>query len=182
MIIPLSIANATLRPVRESDAADVQLCCNDWQLAVDLGNGVFPHPYTLDHAKEFIAFADKPSKEPLSHLCIALEDRLVGMMGIVSEIDAFKAHAEVGYWVGKQARGKGLAAAALDAFSAYAFNAFPQLNRLEALSFDYNTPSRRVLEKAGYTQEAVLKGRARTREGRIVDDVMFARLRPAVHA
>lgn len=177
MILQLPLPNATLRPVRESDAADVALCCNDWQLAVDLGNSAFPHPYTLQHAQEFIAFAGKP-EGALLHLCVTLHDRLVGMMGIVSEPQGDSAHAEVGYWIGAQARGQGLASAGLEAFSTYAFAAFPQLNRLEALTFDYNTASQRVLEKAGYTREAVLKGRARLRDGRIVDDVMFARLRP----
>lgn len=177
MEIALSIPNATLRPVRESDAADVALCCNDAQLAIDLG-GPFPHPYTLEHAKEFVAMASKPKDGHFMHLCVALNDRLVGMMGIVSEPGGTKAYAEVGYWTGAHVRKQGLAVAGLNAFGQYVFDTFPDINRLEALSFDYNIASQRVLEKAGYTREAVLKGRARLRNGELADDVMYARFRP----
>lgn len=175
MQIALSIPNATLRPVRMDDAADIALCCHDLQLATDVG-GAFPHPYTLENGQQFAALPSHALAKPL-HLCVTLNNRLVGMMGIVSELGGTKAYAAVGYWMGKHARGQGLAAAGLDAFSQYAFKSFTDINRLEALVFDYNIASMRVLEKAGYMREAVLKGRARTREGNIVDDVMFARLR-----
>ena len=176
MEIRLPQQNAILRPVRESDAADVAHCCNDLQLAIDVGNPAFPHPYTLEHGKEFAAMASQP-KGTFLHLCIAVNDKLVGMMGIVSDPTEHSAHAEVGYWVGAQARGQGLAAAGLDAFSQYAFITFPQLNRLEAISFDYNTASQRVLEKAGFTREAELKGRIFA-GGHVLDEIIYARHKP----
>jgi len=53
----------------------------------------------------------------------------------------------------------------------------PELERLFALPYADNLASRRVLEKAGYTLDAVLK-RGAIRKGVIVDQALYSFLRP----
>ena len=62
----------------------------------------------------------------------------------------------VGYWIGQQYAGRGLATAAVKALTGYAFGDLG-LHRVEAACVPGNEASRRVLEKAGFA----LEGRAR---------------------
>lgn len=64
--------------------------------------------------------------------------------------------AEVGYWLGESVWGRGLAASALRGISDYGFANF-NLTRIYALPFADNLPSRRVLEKAGFVFEGILR-------------------------
>jgi RimJ/RimL family protein N-acetyltransferase len=61
--------------------------------------------------------------------------------------------------------------------SKWAFETKPELERLFALPFAANGASRRVLEKAGYGLEAVLK-RGAVKEGKVVDLALYSLLRP----
>jgi RimJ/RimL family protein N-acetyltransferase len=69
----------------------------------------------------------------------------------------------------------GIASAAVVEMPRYAFAEFP-LERLEAMVFEWNPASRRVLEKAGYTLEARL-ARSIVKDGRIGDGFLYALLR-----
>jgi hypothetical protein len=83
--------------------------------------------------------------------------------------------ATIGYWLGEAYWGRGIAAEALRAVTEHAFANF-DFQRLEAYVFEWNVPSTRVLEKAGYTREARLRKRV-TKEGRTVDCFLYARIR-----
>ena len=83
--------------------------------------------------------------------------------------------AEIGYWVGEPFWGKGIATAAAIRATEYGF-ATLGLVRIQAMVFEWNTASARVLEKAGY----VLEGRMRRsiiKDGRIADSLLYARIR-----
>jgi [ribosomal protein S5]-alanine N-acetyltransferase len=60
--------------------------------------------------------------------------------------------ASLGYWAGKAFTGQGYITAAVRACVRYAFEDL-DLHRVEAACQPDNMPSRRVLEKAGFTQE-----------------------------
>src|SRR5207249_242386 len=57
--------------------------------------------------------------------------------------------AEVGYWVGAEARGRGVATAATRAAVRWAFDAAPGLERMQLRAAVDNAASNRVAEKAG---------------------------------
>ncbi len=63
--------------------------------------------------------------------------------------------------------------AALKALTEYAFNEF-NLTRVYALPFSQNASSARVLEKAGYVFEGVLR-RSAIKDGEIIDQLVYAR-------
>lgn len=62
----------------------------------------------------------------------------------------------IGYWLGQRNAGKGLMVDALELLSRHAFETI-RLHRVEAACIPGNTRSVRVLEKAGFTREGLLR-------------------------
>jgi len=95
--------------------------------------------------------------------------------------------AETGYWVKREARGHGVATAALRLMIAYAFEQVG-VERLELMAETPNVASQRLAEKLGFRREGVARSYLASRgerdcdlvdpaHGRI-DQVVFALLRP----
>jgi RimJ/RimL family protein N-acetyltransferase len=86
--------------------------------------------------------------------------------------------AEVGYWVAEEARGRGVATGATRLAAEWAFEADPELARLQLRADRENVASNRVAEKAGFTREGVLRAqRYNARLARRSDFVMWSLLR-----
>ncbi len=68
--------------------------------------------------------------------------------------------------------GKGIATAAVRALSTYGFKEL-SLTRIFAVPLINSTASMRVLEKAGYVREGVLR-RSAIKEGIVLDQVLYA--------
>ncbi|MER2535744.1 MAG: GNAT family protein [Rhizobiaceae bacterium] len=62
----------------------------------------------------------------------------------------------IGYWIGERFAGQGYMSEALDLLSAYAFDRLA-LHRIEAACIPDNARSIRVLEKAGFQREGLLR-------------------------
>ena len=84
--------------------------------------------------------------------------------------------ASIGYWLAEPFWGRGFATSAAKAVSAYAFQTFEDLQRLQATVFEWNAASARVLEKSGYTFEARMR-KSLYKDGRLADTLLYARLR-----
>ena len=82
--------------------------------------------------------------------------------------------AQVGYWVRREARGRGVATAALRLAAGYAFEA-RGVGRLQLTTHPANRASQRVARRAGFTREGTLRGWLLTPDGRR-DSVMFSLL------
>jgi RimJ/RimL family protein N-acetyltransferase len=82
--------------------------------------------------------------------------------------------AEVGYWVGRQARGRGVATTALNAVVEWAF-ATLAVRRVELHAAVENQASRKVAERAGFQQEGISRAWRLVR-GTPTDFVLYARL------
>jgi RimJ/RimL family protein N-acetyltransferase len=87
-----------------------------------------------------------------------------------------EAKAEIGYWLTADARGKGIATAAIKLLTGYGFETIG-FHRIEALVVESNTPSLRVLSNAGYLQEGVLRDKSCCGDGTRENMVLFAALR-----
>jgi RimJ/RimL family protein N-acetyltransferase len=81
--------------------------------------------------------------------------------------------AQMAYWLLHHARGKGVATRAARALAEFGFGL--GLERIEARVDVGNTASDRVLERAGFTREGVLRSLPRLRGGR-VDKTVFSLL------
>ncbi|HEY7057654.1 MAG TPA: GNAT family protein, partial [Vicinamibacterales bacterium] len=101
----------------------------------------------------------------------------VGGIGFSPGTDVERFSAEIGYWLGEPFWGRGIAAEALRLVSEYAF-AECNVLRLFALPFADNQRSMRVLEKAGYTREAILRASS-VKFGDIRDQALYALINPS---
>jgi ribosomal-protein-alanine N-acetyltransferase len=66
----------------------------------------------------------------------------------------------------------------VNTFSDYLFDTF-EYNRIFAGIFSSNPASCRVLEKAGFTLEAILKAHV-VKNGELLDEQLYSRLRPGL--
>lgn len=133
----------------------------------------FPHPYTLTDAQHFIAQA--LAREPQTEFAIEVEGQAVGGIGLVLGTDIDRLSAELGYWLGETYWGRGIASDAVRVFVDDAFTRFG-LVRIFSLTFADNAASIRVLEKSGFVCEGHLR-RSAVKDGHIVDQVLYARVR-----
>ena len=115
----------------------------------------FPHPYTRDRAEGWIAYATNGRPETL--FAIDVDGEAIGGIGFTLHGDVERCSAEIGYWLGEAFWGRGIVTAALRGLTAYAFQEHP-LARIYAVPLAANTASIRVLEKAGYLCEGVVRG------------------------
>ncbi len=162
----------TLRPYRHGDETSLVRHANNRNVSRNLAD-LFPYPYTMESAKEWVALN---VNNPITHLslAIAIEDEVVGGIGLTAKDDVFAQTAEVGYWLSEEHWGRGIATEALGLVVQHAFNDLG-LARLEAGVFAWNPKSARVLEKNGFTLEARLKNRI-YKDGQFVDELLYARL------
>lgn len=163
----------TIREWRPDDAATLARLADDRGVWLGLRD-LFPHPYQLADAHRFIAFAAAMS--PVTYFAIEVDGALAGGIGYTPRTDVERVGAEVGYWLGREFWGRGIATAALRLLTGHAFAAQPELQRLFAVPFAANAASARVLEKAGYTREGVLR-RSVIKDGSVQDQFMYAILR-----
>ena len=133
----------------------------------------FPSPYTRGAGEVWLAHC--LAEDPHTSFVIAVDDALVGSIGLIPGADIYARSAEVGYWLGEEYWGRGLAAEALGAFAPWCFEQFNMI-RLWAAVFVGNDSSARVLEKAGFRREAHLRSAA-FKEGAAQDEWLYARIR-----
>ncbi|WP_336032610.1 GNAT family N-acetyltransferase [Geodermatophilus sp. FMUSA9-8] len=100
-----------------------------------------------------------------------------GLLGSVAlhSVDLEQGDAEVGYWTVPAARGRGLAARAVDAAVRWGFAALP-VDRVELVHAVDNPASGRVAAKAGFTLEGRLRRSFRYADGVKHDELLWARL------
>jgi RimJ/RimL family protein N-acetyltransferase len=96
---------------------------------------------------------------------------LLGSIGIRFHGDGA---ANVGYWMAREARGRGVATQALRLVSAWALTELP-VERLELVTAPDNEASQRVAEKAGFTREGLLRRYVEIK-GKRRDAVVFSLL------
>lgn len=141
-----------LRPFSLDDLAALVKHANDETVAAHLTDS-FPHPYTEEHGRAFLAEAMKPV--PLRR-CISIDGEACGAIGLHPKQDLWRRNMELGYWLAKEHRGKGIMSEAIRQMVPMGFDAFPEVVRIFATPFGSNIASQRALEKAGFTLEAKL--------------------------
>lgn len=134
----------------------------------------FPHPYTVNDARRWLEMV--VGQKPETNFAIAAaENEAVGGIGFTVQPDVARRSAEIGYWLGEEFWGQGIATEALIAVTDHAFSNY-DVCRLYAHVFDWNRPSARVLEKAGYAFEGRMK-KSVTKDGQTIDQLMYAIVR-----
>jgi ribosomal-protein-alanine N-acetyltransferase len=142
-----------LRRWQTSDAESLVRHANNYNVARQLRDR-FPYPYTARDASAFLTAAS--SEEPQTNFAIEVAGEAAGGLGYVPGTDVERYSAEVGYWLGEARWGGGIMTEALGLLSRYAFDELGLL-RLFAVPLADNAASIRVLEKAGYHAEGILR-------------------------
>ena len=161
-----------IRRFRPDDALALAKCGNNravWRNIWDR----HPYPYRLADAEEWIRFARE--QDPETIFAIADANEAIGCIGVLRQEDVARLSAEVGYWLGEPHWGRGIATQALCSLTDYAFAEFG-LVRLFATVMEWNPASARVLEKAGYQYEGLLRKSA-VKDGEIIDQWLYAVVR-----
>jgi [ribosomal protein S5]-alanine N-acetyltransferase len=166
--------HSTIRSWRTADVGALVTHANNVNVARQLRDR-FPHPYTAADARRFIESI--VTVRPVTTFAIDVDGEAVGGIGFSAGTDVERFSAEIGYWLGEPFWGRGITTEALRIVSNYAFETCNVL-RLFALPFADNAPSMRVLEKAGYTREAVLRSSS-VKAGVPRDQAMYALINPA---
>ncbi|MDZ7266307.1 MAG: GNAT family N-acetyltransferase [candidate division KSB1 bacterium] len=169
----LKLERCTIRSWQPGDEAALVRHANNRKIWRNVRDR-FPHPYTLADAEAWIAFAG--AQDPCINFAIVVAGEAAGGIGFVLKDDVDRRSAEIGYWLGEAFWGRGIATEAVRAMTAYMFEHF-DLCRIQAMVFEWNKASMRVLEKAGYVCEARLRGSA-TKDGQTIDDFIYAFVRP----
>ncbi len=157
-----------LRPWRGSDLTALVQAANHPELSK-----LLPHPYTERHALEWLAEAAGTTRDLF--WAITVDDVPVGGLGFRRMQWSHEGVGVVGYWLTPAQWKHGIVPACLSAAAAYAFTA-TELRRLEAGVYSSNPASQRVLEKAGFTREAVLKQRIVARS-EVLDEIIYVHLK-----
>jgi RimJ/RimL family protein N-acetyltransferase len=93
--------------------------------------------------------------------------------GTLHHLDAERAIIEIGYWLHPHARGRGIATRLARVLAEHAFTL--GVRRVAAYVNVDNVASERVLERAGFTREGVVRSLPRP-DGRRVDKTLFSLL------
>ena len=165
----LTLNTCAIRSWRSEDAAGIVRYANNYKIWLNLRDA-FPHPYTAQHARDFIRSVK--NRTPETTFAIAIDDEAVGSIGFVLHPDVERVSAEIGYWLAEPFWGRGIVTEALGAMTQYAIDTH-QLTRIYAVPFAWNAASCRVLEKAGYVLEARLR-RSAIKNGHITDQMQYA--------
>ena len=160
-----------LRPWREADAAACAVLADDEGVAANLRD-VFPHPYTEQDARDFIALCLAADPEEALFCAVAVDGAFAGSVSLTRGADVACKSAELGYWFGRPFWGKGVATEAVRQMCARGFGEW-DIVRIFAEPFSHNCASCRVLEKNGFTHEGT-KHLSVYKRGKLLDSEMYA--------
>jgi ribosomal-protein-alanine N-acetyltransferase len=144
---------------------------------VEIYNGTLrvPFPYTLKDAESYVAGCEKQKKEfgrPMKWQVRNNEGILVGSIALHNQYGKDSHKDEIGYWMGKASRNKGLMTETIRTFSRIVFEYY-RIIRIEATIFDHNTASQKAVEKCGFIYEGTLK-KAYFKDGKYIDGKLYA--------
>ena len=164
---PLSDGIVTLRPHTDDDVPALVRELRDPEIPRFTR---VPEDYGEQHAREYLGRL--PAGEQLSY-AIEVDGAMVGGISLVRP-SWEDMRTEIGYWVARDMRGRGIATRAVRLLSRHAIDQHG-FGRIEIHTDVDNPASQRVAERAGFTREAVLRGHRLIR-GERKDSVVFALL------
>src|SRR5213593_922881 len=166
----LVLERCVIRPWRLDDAESLTKHANNRKVWLGLRD-LFPHPYTIDDAHEFLQ--KKITEQSPINFCIEIDGAAVGGIGIHLGHDVHRHTATLGYWLGEDFWGRGIMTEAVAALTDLCFELF-RLRRISAEVFANNPASARVLGKTSFVLEGRLKNNV-VKDGEILDSLVYAR-------
>lgn len=168
------MTDITLRPWHINDAEELANIANNKNIAQFMAD-VFPHPYTIENAKTFIAFAtSNPNPIAIGSKIFAIEmnGKPIGSIGLHLQTDILRKNAEIGYWLGEAYWGKGIITKAMPQIIDYGFKNM-DIVRIFARIFGTNIASQKVVEKCGFILEGKYD-KTLFKNGEYLDELIYA--------
>jgi [ribosomal protein S5]-alanine N-acetyltransferase len=150
---PLSDELIVLRPWRDSDLQTVVEASRDPYIPKVTS---VPAPYTKGAGRRWLERQDRRSTSGVGVSLAIAEPATDEALGTVVLMHRGKGVYGLGYWVLSPARRRGVASRAVALVVPWAL-AQPEVAGLEALVEPWNEASRRVVERAGFTRDRVLR-------------------------
>lgn len=164
-----------LRKWQWEDAAAIAAYADNEKIAQNLRD-VFPHPYSLADAQAYVDSCVNGDEDRQLCRAIVVDGRAAGSIGLFRGSDVYQKSAELGYWLAEEFWGQGIMTEAVRQLCEEGFGRW-DIVRIYAEPFAHNAGSRRVLEKARFSLEGVMR-RGVYKRGRVCDFCVYALLRP----
>jgi RimJ/RimL family protein N-acetyltransferase len=165
------MSKIVLRPWQKEDAQALAAIANNRQVW-DNVRDYFPTPYTVLDAEQWLESIR--TIHPVQNFAILYQGRIAGNIGIVPKDDVYRMNVEIGYFVGEEFWGKGIATEATRLLVEYIEQEF-NVVRIYAEVFETNKASMRVLQKNGFYLEGIRR-KAVIKNGVIMDDYVWVKL------
>jgi len=159
-----------LRPFKKDDAVSLTRNINNKKIYRNTLS--IPYPYVLNDARKWLKKCRESKSDKEKNWVIDIKGEVVGGVGL-RDVDGHKA--EIGYWLAEAYWGRGITTEAVKLVVKYCFNRL-KLRRLYAYVFPRNQASLRVLFKAGFKKEGLLKKNV-VKNGKFFNDVLLAKVR-----
>lgn len=163
-----------LREWNKEDAIALSVILNNKKILDNLRDGL-PYPYNESDALTYIDSCIKADKTACFCFAIVHDEELVGSIGIFRQSNIHSRTAELGYYIGENYWGKGIATQAVKLACNYVFEN-SDIVRIFAEPFAENAASCRVLEKNGFIMEGIMRKNA-YKNGNFCDMKLFAKVK-----
>ncbi len=164
-----------IREWKTDDAKDLANAISNRRVLDNLRDGI-PYPYTEKDGEEFINAMLLSDKNTTFAYAIEVEGKAAGSITAFRQSNIHSRTAELGYYISEEYWGKGIMTQAVRQICEYIFGN-TDIIRIFAEPFSYNTASCRVLEKAGFKLEGILRSNA-YKNGKILDMKMYSLIKP----
>lgn len=161
----------TIRKWKIEDAGELAEALNNKKIQNNLRDGL-PYPYTINDAKEYINAVLTADQDTTYAFAIVVDGQVAGSIGVTRCNNIHSLTAELGYYIAESHWGREIGTEAVQKTCRYIFEQ-TDIIRIFAEPFAYNGPSCRVLEKAGFLCEGILRKNA-VKNGIVQDMKMYA--------
>ncbi|MBR5088256.1 MAG: GNAT family N-acetyltransferase [Ruminiclostridium sp.] len=163
--------NIRIRKWRIEDKKDLANNLNNIEILNNLRDGL-PFPYTEKDAEEYIRAMLSSDEDKTFAFAIIADESVIGSIGVLRCDNIHYRSAELGYYIGEPYWGNGYMTEAVKQICRYVFEN-TDIIRIFAEPFESNAASCRVLEKAGFICEGILRCNA-FKNGKIMNMKMYA--------
>jgi RimJ/RimL family protein N-acetyltransferase len=164
----------TLRPSHEKDIDAIFSACQDPLIPAFT---TVPEDYTVDRAIDFVrsdpfSFAERREFRFVIDYGNGDDMKFAGVISLHT-INIKNHTAEIGYWIEKSMRGKGIGTIAAKMITDYGLRTLG-FRRIDGLADVDNSASQKLLMSAGFEKEGILRNKVTRDDGRQIDMALFA--------
>lgn len=167
----------SLRQTEERDIVPIFKACQDPLIPQFT---TVPSPYLHSHAEDFIRDMAPRSFEEKTEMLFAIvkgkgdKEKFCGLISF--HTTSLNNHStEIGYWMDKEERGKGIAKAAIGLITQYGIDTMG-FRRIEAMVDVSNVASKALLLSVGYQLEGIVRNRVTRPNGDQIDMAIFSKI------